>query len=48
MICGKCQKEQGEMKKIPYGDKPEEFSYWCENCKDKISPSACYHEEVSP
>ena len=43
MICGKCNKEQNSMKKIKYGDKPDEFSYWCPNCKDKISPIACYN-----
>lgn len=39
LICGKCGTKQ-LMHKIPYGKKKEEFSWWCPNCKDKISRSA--------
>ena len=40
VTCGKCGNRQ-YMEKINYGVKPSEFSYWCPNCKDQISPSAC-------
>ena len=39
LICGKCN-VLSHMKKIPYGNKPEEFSWWCCGCEDKISQSA--------
>lgn len=41
LTCGKCKTVQ-QMYKMPYGDKPKEFSWWCTNCEDKISQSACY------
>lgn len=39
LICGKCHKKV-LMEQIPYGKRLEEFSWWCPNCKDKISQGA--------
>jgi len=38
MICGKCRMEQNMIKKQINN---KVFTYWCPNCKDQISPSAC-------
>jgi len=39
LYCMKCQSDQ-EMKKIYYGAKNNEYSWYCPKCKDKISQSA--------
>ena len=39
LFCGQCRTDQ-EMTKKFYGKKENEFSWWCPNCKDRISQSA--------
>ncbi len=40
LICGKCKTEQYMVEKR-YGKKPKDFTLYCPNCKDQISPSIC-------
>lgn len=47
MICGKCKTEQKlERRDIAVGTCKETFTYYCPNCKDQVSPGACYHGKV--
>ncbi len=39
-ICGKCKKLQ-KLKRIYYGKKEHEYSYYCSNCQDRINNGVC-------
>lgn len=43
-ICGKCKTEQN-MKKIPFGKKPNEYSLHCPKCNDLINKDVCQNPE---